>query len=59
MSTPVMQVRLRANFGKRCVLSDVQFDLGAGEALGMVGSSGAGQDDAGDGAAGPASMARR
>jgi ABC-type glutathione transport system ATPase component len=43
MSAPVMQVRLRADFGKRCVLSDVQFDLGAGEALGMVGSSGAGK----------------
>ena len=43
MSAPVMQVRLRADFGKRCVLSDVRFDLGAGEALGMVGSSGAGK----------------
>jgi ABC-type glutathione transport system ATPase component len=38
-----MQVRLRADYGKRCVLKDVQFDLCAGEALGMVGTSGAGK----------------
>jgi ABC-type glutathione transport system ATPase component len=38
-----MQVRLRASYGKRCVLSDVRFDLRAGEALGMVGTSGAGK----------------
>ena len=43
MSTPVMQVRLRADYGRRCVLTDVQFDLCAGEALGMVGTSGAGK----------------
>jgi ABC-type glutathione transport system ATPase component len=43
MSTPVMQVRLRADYGKRCVLTDVQFELCAGEALGMVGTSGAGK----------------
>jgi len=43
MSAPVMQVRLRADYGKRCVLQDVQFDLSAGEALGMVGTSGAGK----------------
>jgi ABC-type glutathione transport system ATPase component len=43
MSTPVMQVRLRADYGKRCVLRDVHFDLCAGEALGMVGTSGAGK----------------
>ena len=43
MSAPVMQVRLRADYGKRCVLKDVQFDLCAGEALGMVGTSGAGK----------------
>ncbi|MGD0294963.1 MAG: ABC transporter ATP-binding protein [Terracidiphilus sp.] len=43
MSTPVMQVRLRANYGNRCVLKDVRFDLCAGEALGMVGTSGAGK----------------
>ena len=43
MSAPVMQVHLQANYGDRCVLEDVQFDLGAGEALGMVGASGAGK----------------
>jgi ABC-type glutathione transport system ATPase component len=43
MSAPLMQVRLRASYGKRCVLSDVRFDLDAGEALGMVGTSGAGK----------------
>jgi ABC-type glutathione transport system ATPase component len=43
MSTPVMQVRLRADYGKRSVLTDVQFELCAGEALGMVGTSGAGK----------------
>lgn len=43
MSEPLMQVRLQANYGKRCVLQDVHFDLCAGEALGMVGTSGAGK----------------
>lgn len=43
MSAPLMQVRLRADYGKRCVLTDVRFDLCAGEALGMVGTSGAGK----------------
>ena len=43
MSAPVMQVRLWADYGKRCVLKDVHFDLYAGEALGMVGTSGAGK----------------
>jgi ABC-type glutathione transport system ATPase component len=38
-----MQVRLRADYGKRCVLKDVRFDLSAGEVLGMVGTSGAGK----------------
>jgi ABC-type glutathione transport system ATPase component len=38
-----MQVRLRAEYGKRCVLSNAQFDLYAGETLGMVGTSGAGK----------------
>jgi ABC-type glutathione transport system ATPase component len=38
-----MQVCLRANYGNRCVLKDVHFDLYAGEALGMVGASGAGK----------------
>jgi ABC-type glutathione transport system ATPase component len=43
MSVPVMRVRLRADYGKRCILKDVQFELFAGEALGMVGTSGAGK----------------
>lgn len=43
MSTPVMQVRLSAHYGKRTVLHDVRFDLGAGETVGMVGTSGAGK----------------
>ena len=43
MSTPALQVRLGAAYGKRCVLNDVEFDLLSGEALGMVGSSGAGK----------------
>jgi ABC-type glutathione transport system ATPase component len=43
MSAPMLQVHLRAEYGKRCVLSDVRFDLCAGEALGMVGTSGAGK----------------
>jgi len=43
MTAPLMQVRLRSEYGKRCVLSDVHFDLEAGEALGLVGTSGAGK----------------
>lgn len=43
MSAPALQVRLRADYGRRCVLDDVQFELRAGEALGMVGTSGAGK----------------
>jgi ABC-type glutathione transport system ATPase component len=43
MSSSVLQVRLQASYGKRCVLTDVQFDLFQGEALGMVGTSGAGK----------------
>jgi ABC-type glutathione transport system ATPase component len=43
MTAPVMQVRLRADYGERCVLKDVHFDLCAGEALGMIGASGAGK----------------
>lgn len=43
MSLPAMQVHLRADYGKRCILRDVQFELRAGEALGMVGTSGAGK----------------
>jgi ABC-type glutathione transport system ATPase component len=43
MGAPVMQVRIRADYGKRCALKEVQFDLCAGETLGMVGTSGAGK----------------
>jgi ABC-type glutathione transport system ATPase component len=43
MSAPLLQVHLRAAYGKRCVLEDVEFSLDAGEALGMVGTSGAGK----------------
>jgi ABC-type glutathione transport system ATPase component len=38
-----MQVRLHADYGRRRILKDAQFDLFAGEALGMVGTSGAGK----------------
>jgi ABC-type glutathione transport system ATPase component len=43
MSAPVLQVRLQAAYGKRCVLSGVRFDLFAGETLGLIGTSGAGK----------------
>jgi ABC-type glutathione transport system ATPase component len=43
MMPAVMQVRLRAAYGGRCVLDDVHFELRAGEAMGLVGSSGAGK----------------
>jgi len=43
MSSPVLQVSLRAEYGGRCVLSDIQFELHAGETLGMVGTSGSGK----------------
>jgi ABC-type glutathione transport system ATPase component len=43
VTAPLMQVTLRADYGKRRVLSDVRFDLGAGETLGLVGTSGAGK----------------
>jgi ABC-type glutathione transport system ATPase component len=43
MSAPLLHVHLRADYGKRCVLKDVEFSLDAGEALGMVGTSGAGK----------------
>ena len=39
----LLHVRLRAGYGKRCVLEDVEFALGAGERLGLVGTSGAGK----------------
>lgn len=43
MSAVVMHVRMAAEYGRRSVLRDVDFELHAGEALGMVGSSGAGK----------------
>jgi len=43
MNLPVLQVRLRAEYGKRCALRNMEFDLYAGEALGMIGASGAGK----------------
>lgn len=43
MNTPLMQVRLRAQYGKRCVLNQVQFELRAGESLALAGTSGAGK----------------
>ncbi len=43
MSAPVLRVRLTAEYGKRSVLRDICLDLCAGDALGMVGSSGAGK----------------
>jgi ABC-type glutathione transport system ATPase component len=43
MSAPLLQIRLRAEYGARCVLDDVRFELRAGESLGMVGTSGAGK----------------
>jgi ABC-type glutathione transport system ATPase component len=43
LNAPVLQVRLSANYGSRLVLKDLRFDLCAGEALGMVGTSGAGK----------------
>ena len=43
MRPPLMQVRLNAGFGKRPVLTNLEFDLCPGEALGLVGASGAGK----------------
>jgi peptide/nickel transport system ATP-binding protein len=43
MSAPVMHVGLCAKYGEQCVLTNVEFELSAGEALGMVGRSGAGK----------------
>ena len=38
-----MQVRLSAGYGSKAVLSDIGFEIRAGEALGLVGASGAGK----------------
>jgi ABC-type dipeptide/oligopeptide/nickel transport system ATPase component len=47
MSNPVMQVNLSAGYGTganaKSILSGLRFQLGAGEALGLVGTSGAGK----------------
>jgi ABC-type glutathione transport system ATPase component len=43
MIIPHLQVRLKVAYGKRTVLEHVHFDLCAGEALGLVGTSGAGK----------------
>jgi peptide/nickel transport system ATP-binding protein len=43
MTVPHLQVRLKAAYGKHCVLEDVHFALCAGDALGLVGTSGAGK----------------
>lgn len=39
----LLQVRVRAGYGKQCVIDDVAFALGRGERFGLVGSSGAGK----------------
>lgn len=39
----LLQVDLKAGYGERAVLKDVRFELEQGEALGLVGSSGAGK----------------
>ncbi|HLI78226.1 MAG TPA: ATP-binding cassette domain-containing protein [Acidobacteriaceae bacterium] len=43
MSSPLLRVQLSAGYGKAQVLSDVCFDLYAGERLGLLGNSGAGK----------------
>lgn len=40
---PLLKVNIRAHYGTRCVLKNVQFELEQGEALGLVGTSGAGK----------------
>lgn len=40
---PLLEVNLRAGYGKQTVLQDVSFTVGSGERLGLVGSSGAGK----------------
>ena len=43
MGAPIMHVCLRAGYGPKSILPYVQFQLQAGEALGLVGTSGAGK----------------
>lgn len=43
MTEPILQVQLTAAYGKRAVLRHVVFDLSVGEALSIVGTSGAGK----------------
>lgn len=43
MSAPLLQVHVEAGYGKHSILHDLQFDLHAGEAMGLIGSSGAGK----------------
>ena len=40
---PLLKVDIQAHYATRCVLKNVQFDLEQGEALGLVGTSGAGK----------------
>jgi len=43
VSAPILQVRLQAEYRKHPVLHDLHFDLFPGEALGLIGTSGAGK----------------
>jgi len=43
VSAPILQVRLQAEYHKHPMLRDVHFDLYPGEALGLIGTSGAGK----------------
>ena len=43
MSEPLLEVKLRAGYGKQCVIEGVEFALAAGDRLGLVGTSGAGK----------------
>ena len=40
---PLLQVKLRAGYGKQAVLDGVEFALAAGDRMGLVGTSGAGK----------------
>jgi peptide/nickel transport system ATP-binding protein len=43
MRSPLLQVRIKAGYGRQTVLRDISFDVHAGEILGLVGTSGAGK----------------